>query len=117
MTSAASSDRYLTLREVSPGGGGSHDFFRNPRIRTVNDVAPGIDVRDNAAVILPPSLHKSGRRYAWERGPEEIAFAELSSGWLGLITFKRPQHGYRSEVLAEGWRDVRLTQIAGAFRR
>jgi hypothetical protein len=52
------------------GGGGEHVFFHAPdglRIKnSVERVGPGIDIRATGGyVIAPPSLHISGRRYAW----------------------------------------------------
>jgi bifunctional DNA primase/polymerase-like protein len=48
---------------------GRHLFFRWPEqdIRnSAGKIAPGIDVRGNGGyIIAPPSLHPSGRRYAW----------------------------------------------------
>ena len=52
------------------GGGGEHVFFQAPdglRFKnSVERVGPGIDIRATGGyVIAPPSLHISGRRYAW----------------------------------------------------
>ena len=66
--------------EALTGGGGRHLYFAHPRKPLANRVAirPGIDVRgDGGCVVAPPSMHPSGRRYAWlaGRGPGEIALA------------------------------------------
>jgi hypothetical protein len=54
---------------VRTGSGGWHLLFAHPGqpIRnSVCRVGPGIDVRgDGGYVIAPPSLHRSGARYAW----------------------------------------------------
>lgn len=42
------------------GGGGLHIFAQNPRIRTVNKITSGVDIRDRAIAIAPPSRHESG---------------------------------------------------------
>jgi hypothetical protein len=50
---------------VATGGGGLHIWvtFYGP---TRGKVAPGIDVKTNSGyVVMPPSLHESGRRYSW----------------------------------------------------
>lgn len=56
------------------GGGGVHLFFaatwelRNhvSRLPGVAELLPGIDLRANGGyVVVPPSLHLSGNRYAW----------------------------------------------------
>ena len=75
--------------EAITGSGGRHLFFRHPggdtRIRTAKDVAgKGIDVRgDGGFVVAPPSLHASGRHYAWEvdHHPPDVMPA-VAPGWL-----------------------------------
>ncbi len=56
------------------GGGGFHAFFKYPdgiEIKnSTSKIAPGLDVRgDGGLVIIPPSLHASGRRYQLIDGP------------------------------------------------
>ena len=73
--------------EALTGGGGRHLYFRHPGSRTPNRVGirPGIDLRgDGGCVVAPPSVHASGRRYAWRAGraPGELAAAPLP-GSLG----------------------------------
>jgi len=61
--------RVDTLTSVT-GGGGQHLFFKAPAEElksTTGKMAPGIDTRaEGAYVVMPPSLHISGRRYYWE---------------------------------------------------
>jgi len=51
------------------GSGGYHVFFKHPGKRVANSVkklGAGLDVRgDGGYVVAAPSLHKSGKRYAW----------------------------------------------------
>jgi len=54
------------------GGGGRHLFFRWPatkidiRNSQIRGDIPSIDVRgEGGYVLVPPSIHPSGRRYAW----------------------------------------------------
>jgi len=73
------------------GGGGLHIFFRHPGIRVPNRTGlfPGIDIRgDGGYVVLPPSIHESGREYAWEISSRigEIPFAPMPDWLLALIT-------------------------------
>lgn len=59
------------------GGGGTHEIFRWPAdfaIPPALELDDGIDILGEGHVlVLPPSLHPSGRRYAWEPelGPDE----------------------------------------------
>ena len=72
--------------EAATGGGGRHFYFR-PReapVRTRIGIAPGLDLKgEGGVVVVPPSLHPSGRRYTWRRGhdPGRMAVAELPE-WL-----------------------------------
>ena len=72
--------------EAATGGGGRHVYFGHPGGRVGNRVGlrPGIDLRgDGGCVVAPPSVHPSGRPYAWlpGRSPNEIEIAPLPS-WL-----------------------------------
>ncbi len=65
------------------GGGGQHYLFatREPYANTTRfRELDGIDVRaDGGYIVIPPSLHKSGRRYEWDvtHDPAETAPASL----------------------------------------
>jgi hypothetical protein len=65
---------------AATGGGGTHLFFRaTSEVRnSAGLLAPGIDIRGAGGyVVLPPSLHISGRRYAWEADPRDTPLALL----------------------------------------
>lgn len=51
------------------GGGGVHLYYQHPGYLTAgaaNKLGPGVDVKaDGGYVVAPPSLHRSGHRYAW----------------------------------------------------
>jgi putative DNA primase/helicase len=49
------------------GGGGRHLVFADPeRLVRPCKPLPGIDIlAGNSLMVAPPSLHKSGKRYAW----------------------------------------------------
>jgi hypothetical protein len=93
---------FLALREAHgripstitsrTGGGGVHLVFRMPGDRDVRNstgqVGDGIDVRGTGGyIVLPPSGHVSGRRYAWLRGrsPGEIEVADAPAWLLDLV--------------------------------
>jgi hypothetical protein len=68
--------------ESRTGGGGRHLYFAHPGglVRNKVALAPGIDLRgDGGYVVAPPSLHASGRRYAWvdDRAPAQTRAAPL----------------------------------------
>ncbi len=99
-----------TVEAVS-GGGGRHLYFAHPGGHVPNRVAlaPGIDLRgDGGMIVMPPSVHPSGARYAWRpgRGPGEAELEPLP-GWL-LREARSPSGraghplSYWRRLLAEG---------------
>jgi hypothetical protein len=72
-----------TIESIS-GGGGRHLYFRWPRDRSIRNSAgrlgEGLDVRGSGGyIIAPPSMHASGKRYAWH--VESGVFSD-APGWL-----------------------------------
>ena len=68
--------------QATTGGGGRHLYFAHPGalVRNRAGLAQGIDMRgDGGYIVAPPSVHPSGRRYAWVpgRSPAEIMPAAL----------------------------------------
>src|SRR4029453_2967390 len=69
------------------GGGGEQYFFVHPGVYVKNGVeslGTGLDIRgDGGYVVGPPSLHASGKRYAWEvmHEPEDTPLAPMPA-WL-----------------------------------
>ena len=84
---------------------GRHLFFKWPGqdIRnSAGKIAPGIDVRGNGGYVLAaPSLHPSGRRYAWSVDSASI-FAEAPSWLLDMIN--GPKDTTAGPAMA--WNDV-----------
>ena len=77
---------HQTLESVSGSGNGGHLFFRlaphhDPgRIRNSIKFRPGLDVRaEGGQVVLPPSVHESGREYRWADTSIEIS---ILPDWL-----------------------------------
>ena len=55
-----------TLTAVT-GGGGSHLLYRTPEGFRLKYLGKGVDVKnDGGLIIVAPSIHASGRAYAWE---------------------------------------------------
>ena len=69
------------------GGGGTHYLFRWPEDLEIGNrvgLFQGVDVRGiGGQIVLPPSVHLSGRHYEWEGGfePWEYSFA-APPAWL-----------------------------------
>lgn len=78
------------------GSGGRHVLFRHvPGVRGGSHrLGPGLDIKSEGGyIVAPPSVHPSGRRYAWQvdaqLGSVEIAMAPA---WLkpALVTAPQP---------------------------
>ncbi len=106
--------------------GGWQQFFAHPgsRVRIGNRAAlrPGLDVRgDGGYVILPPSLHASGRRYQWLTPPGAIALAPLPAHVLELllappIVAGAPPNGDETAI-PEGRRNDALYRLTRSLLR
>lgn len=93
--------------EVITGGGGRHVYFKYPTDGEIRNSAgklgEGLDVRgDGGYVIVPPSVHKSGRRYEWSvDGGKRVVPAPA---WL-LVLIQQPADQHRAAPVGE-WRDI-----------
>ena len=84
--------------EQVTGGGGVQKLFRAPpgyRVPT-NRTSIGVDVRGHAGfAVLPPTMHASGKEYAWMplRGPWEVAIPDAPQWLLDAIEALVGEHG------------------------
>jgi hypothetical protein len=112
--------------ECLTGSGGRHIYVSVSEGVTVRNsagtLAPGVDIRgEGGYVVAAPSVHTSGRSYAWEASsrPDEIEVAPMPAAWLEAIT-KRPKlrviAGGSGEVIAEGGRNETLFKRASSMR-
>lgn len=110
--------------EAETGGGGRHLYFTHPggAVRNRAGLAPGIDLRGDAGVVVaPPSMHPSGRRYRWRdgHGPDETALAELPRWLLRSPEIARSGHPlayWRERVrgpVREGERNGSIASLTG----
>lgn len=112
--------------EAKTGGGGRHLYFAYPGRPVGNRVGlrPGIDLRgDGGIVVVPPSVHPSGSRYAWTAGhePQRAAPAPLPTPLLAELTGKsggqgKPLSYWRDLVAAgvvEGQRNSTIASLTG----
>jgi hypothetical protein len=112
--------------EAITGGGGRHIYFVHPgrEVRNRTGLAPGIDLRgDGGCIIVPPSVHPSGKRYRWRPGhaPGQVAMAEMPV-WLGQPRLGLADAGGHpiaywralvSEGVEEGARNATIASFAG----
>jgi hypothetical protein len=80
------------------GGGGRQVFFRLPPGVTISShrTAMGVDIRSQGGfAMLPPSLHLSGKEYAWARGlgPWECEIEEAPQFLIDAVLELIEDHG------------------------
>jgi hypothetical protein len=110
---------------------GRHLYFQHPgehisqlrlaleraQVATVAGDRPGLEIKADAGyVLLPPSVHPSGRIYRWIR--DEIR--PLPPAAIEAFRAAAPLAGLRPTLpdeIGEGCRDSTLTSLAGALRR
>jgi Bifunctional DNA primase/polymerase, N-terminal/Primase C terminal 1 (PriCT-1) len=117
-----------TVEAITPRG--RHVYFKwpqSPVCNTAGKLAKGVDSRgQNGYVLAPPSLHPSGRRYAWSVDSAN-AFAEAPQWLLDKITEPAkngngatPSSEWRELVttgVEEGKRNEQLTKLTGHLLR
>jgi len=107
-------------------GKGRHCYFRigeyGPITNSASQIAPGLDVRgDGGYVIAPPSVHPSGRVYAWSVDSAN-KFADAPD-WLHWLTGANNNgkvgkplehwHHLLTRTLHDGERNSTLTSLCG----
>jgi hypothetical protein len=101
-----------TVESITPRG--RHAFFSWPdRVvkNSASKVGPNIDVRGQGGyVLVPPSIHPSGRPYAWSVDSASI-FAAAPDWLLDLIAAKPAP---RSVTPPEQWRELAQGVSKGA---
>jgi hypothetical protein len=82
--------------ESATGGGGWHLLYEPPGVTFKNSASvlgEGLDVKtDGGYIVAPPSLHASGRRYAWRNGNTRAA---MPGRMVELLTAPKPSDDRR----------------------
>lgn len=90
-----------TVRGLT-GGGGWHLLFQVPAgTRLKGSLGEGVDIKSAGGyIVAPPSVHPSGRAYAWDVGahPTEVEIA-TAPDWLLRLATKREIRRDPSNVL------------------
>ena len=112
--------------ESRTGGGGRHRFFlHHPQAHNNSHLRPGVEFRSTGYyVILPPSIHESGRRYECDGmfGIDETPPADLPEWLLDEVranrtsTFSGGQTLRLEKPIPEGQRNNQLMSVLGALR-
>ena len=108
---------------------GRHVYFQMPAIdlrNSASKIAPHIDTRGNGGYVLaPPSIHPSGRRYAWSVDSAS-AIAAAPDWLLGRLAptpncarSSTPSAEWHELIrgVGEGARDCSVTKLAGHLLR
>ena len=113
------------------GSGGMHQFFAYPEdapeLRNFARRAPELDFRgEGGFVVVPPSVHPSGNRYAWILSPDQQPPAQLPEWVIDLCQngsvsedasatpTPKPKKGL-PEGVENGERHDAATRIAGRY--
>jgi len=112
---------------VMTGGGGLHLYFRMPhdpsQIKTSAGVLPKVDIRaDGGLVVMPPSMHVSGRRYEWQSNSGlDLDFADFDFTMVTEPESKpvadSKQKWYEKLLagVSSGGRNEAATRLAGRY--
>jgi hypothetical protein len=115
---------------VKSGSGGLHYLFKpHPGLQSstgseTHGFGPGVDVKAGGGyMVLPPSLHETGNRYAWVPGRslDDVEIAPWPQYLINRLMERAKDNTGPApavqEQLLEGSRNSELTSIAGTMRR
>jgi putative DNA primase/helicase len=115
--------RLPETRAADTGGDGVHLLFKYPDFPVKNstgELGPGLDIKsDGGSIVVPPSLHVSGKRYRWRNS---APIADAPEWFLQLLREAARKsyaigQGQIGETIPEGRRNIALTSLAGTMRR
>ena len=108
-------------RQQATGGGGVHFFFKTDQaLGSRTGIRPGIDLKaEGGYVVLPPSLHASGKRYRWlkqsKAAPMPAWLVELQGSRNGDVAARAGKD--TPKTISQGVRNQTLMSLAGSMRR
>jgi hypothetical protein len=111
-------------------GRGRQLFFKLPpgNLKFNKEICPDIHIKGPGGyVLLPPSIHPSGKQYTWVNSPWEKPFADLPEAWLQMAVKKdepskkgekQPSQPFeiKNEIIPEGCRNDKLFKLASSLR-
>jgi len=110
---------------VARTGRGCHAYYRYPMGREVRNSADStvkVDIRGNGGyIVLPPSIHYSGRRYEWVRNRAigDLPFGELPKEFIvkSARTGNRERTGLKPlyHGVGKGSRNDALARLCGSW--
>jgi len=67
-------------------------FFQGVDVKNLVGMKPGLDIRSRGGhVILPPSLHASGKRYIFDRCPTQFKIQKFPAWLLKIAKEDKPR--------------------------
>jgi len=109
-------DQIEGIPYVETGGGGRHYYFKHPGTHSISNAVsmlPGVDFRaDGGYVVLPPSMHNSGKPYEWRNSDFPIE-RHVPSSIININAKKEKSQIDWEGDITEGARDSELTRRVG----
>lgn len=118
--------------EAITGSNGRHILFEYPKAMRISNkvgIRPGLDIRgEGGYIVVAPSVHMSGKLYAWEQSsrPGEVAIADAPEWLLNIFKTNEPKsisqttnkwHELVREGVGEGQRNATIASFAGHLMR
>ena len=108
-------------RQQATGGDGFHFFFKvDQALRSRTGIRPGIDLKaEGGYVVLPPSMHASGKRYRWLKQSRTVQIppwlVKLRGSENGDVTAGAGKD--TPNTIPQGARNQTLMSLAGSMRQ